>query len=191
MRQNILLLLAAIIISVSSRAQVKKIDTTASIGSISYRVICNNKNENDNQVSVTPKGLGKDVNDFSLNIKGRLRKILVDDLNADGYPDLVLRVYGGANGDMGNIAVITTNGNNTIQPAYFPDIYGNPKISQGYKGHDDFTVMVGTLTQSFPIYLPTDTDTPTGGTRVVQYNIEKNEKGNLSFKVLRSYEKKQ
>jgi hypothetical protein len=50
--------------------------------------------------------------------------------------------------------------------------------------------MMGILTQSFPIYLPTDTDAPTGGTRVVQYNIVKGEKGNLNFKVLRSYEKK-
>lgn len=190
MRQNILLLSVSIIITISVQAQARKIDTIASIGSISYRVMCNNKYENENQVSVTPKGLGKDVNDFSLTIKGRLRKILVDDVNADGYPDLILCVYGGANGDMGSIAAITTNGNNAIQPAYFPDIYSNPKISQGYKGHEDFTIMVGTLTQSFPIYLPGDTDTPTGGTRVVQYNIEKGEKGILNFKVLRSYEKK-
>jgi hypothetical protein len=174
----------------TANAQVKKIDTTASVGSIGYRVQCSNKGESENQVSISPKGFDKDVRDLSFMIRGRLRKILVDDLNGDGYPDLLLCIYGGINGEMGNITCIASSGNKSFVPVRFPDIYSDVKISEGYKGHDEFTTMVSTLMQSFPVYKPGDTDTATGGTRVVQYKIINGENGGFTFKVLRSYEKK-
>jgi len=184
-------LFALLFATSSVYAQVRKIDTTASFGNAGYRVTCNNKNEGDNQVSISPKGFGKEVGDLSFSIKGRLRKILIDDLNADGYPDLILCIYGGANGQMGNIAGIASSGNSSLLPVHFPDIYSNPKLSEGYKGYDEFSVMVGTLLQSFPVYKQGDTDTPGGGTRVVQYKIMNGENGGLKFSVLRSYEKKE
>jgi hypothetical protein len=191
MRNIIIIFLFLAVLSRTAYGQTKprKIDTTATQGSASYHVMCNNKNESANDVFVSPKGFGKDIRDLSFSIKGRLRKILVDDLNADGYPDLILCIYSGAGELMGNIAGIVTKGNNAFEPVYFPDIYSNPKISQGYKGADEFSVMVGTLLQSFPVHNPTDTSA--GVTRVVQYEITKGEKGNLAFQVLRSYEKKQ
>jgi hypothetical protein len=183
-------LVALLFSTVNAEAQARKIDTTASQGNVGYRVMCNNKDESENVVSISPKGFGKEVRDLSFAIKGRLRKILVDDLNSDGYPDLILCIYSGINGTMGNIACVASSGNNSLVPAHFPDIYSAPKLREGYKGHDEFSVMIGTLMQSFPIYKPDDTDTPTGGTRVIQYNIMNGENGNLTFKVLRSYEKK-
>ncbi|HXL56173.1 MAG TPA: hypothetical protein VN958_07955, partial [Chitinophagaceae bacterium] len=158
---------------------------------VGYRVSCNNKNESENQVSVSPKGFKGEVRDVSFPIKGRLRKILVDDLNDDGYPDLLLCIYGGTNGEMGNIAAIASSGNTSLAPVQFPDIYSYPKLSEGYKGHDEFTIMIGTLLQSFPIYKPGDTGTPTDSTRVIQYKIMNGENGGLTFKVLRSYEKRE
>jgi len=191
MRNTIIpFLLVALFATVNVHAQFKKIDTTATIGSIGYRVQCNNKSETENVVSITPKGFDKDVRDMSFAVKGRLRKIIVDDLNSDGYPDLVLCVYGGANGEMGNVVTVTSSGKNSLVPAYFPDIYSTPKLSEGYKGHDEFSTMIGTLTQSFPVYMPGDSTAATGGTRVVQYTLAKGENGSLKFKVLRSYEKK-
>jgi hypothetical protein len=74
--------------------------------------------------------------------------------------------------------------------ASFPDIYSNPALREGYKGHDAFSSLMGTLMQSFPVYKPGDTDTATGGTRVIQYDLGKAENGGLTFQVLRSYEKK-
>lgn len=184
------ILLAGLFATVNIQAQVKKIDTTASQGSTGFRVICSNKDESENVVSISPKGFGKEVRDLSFAVKGRLRKIMVDDLNSDGYPDLILCIYSGANGSMGNIACVASSGNNTLMPVRFPDIYAAPKLREGYKGHDEFTVMIGTLMQSFPVYKPEDTDTATGGTRVIQYSITKGENGNAAFTVLRSYEKK-
>jgi hypothetical protein len=177
---------AALFARGSVHAQVKKIDTTASFGGIGYRVQCNNKSSDDNLVAITPKGFGKDVRDISFSIRGKLHKILVDDLNEDGFPDLLLCVYNGPNGELGNIVSVASGGTNSLIPVKFPDIYSDPKLSEGYKGHDQFTVLVGTLLQSFPVYKTGDTDTPTGGTKVIQYKMMKAENG-YTFKVLRSY----
>jgi hypothetical protein len=49
---------------------------------------------------------------------------------------------------------------------------------------------MGTLMQSFPVYKPASSDSATGITRVIQYDIAKSESGGITFKVLRSYEKK-
>lgn len=186
----VFILLAGLFATVNTQAQVKKIDTTATQGTTGFRVMCSNKDESENVVSISPKGFGKEVRDLSFAVKGRLRKILVDDLNSDGYPDLILCIYSGVNGAMGNIVCVASSGNNTLMPVRFPDIYAAPKLREGYKGHDEFTIMIGTLMQSFPVYKPDDTDTATGGTRVIQYNIMNGENGSSTFKVLRSYEKK-
>jgi hypothetical protein len=190
MRNSIFLyfLLATLLTSISAKAQVRKIDTSASYGGLSYRVSCSNKSETENVVNVSPKGFGTDVRDMSFLIRGRLRKIMVEDLNEDGLPDLVLCVYGGATGELGNIVTLATSGKNSLQPIMFPDIYKDQKVSQGYKGHDEFSVVINTLTQSFPVYKAGDTDTATGGTRVVMYKIEKVE-DRSTFKILRSYMK--
>jgi hypothetical protein len=179
-------LFALLVTTITAKAQVRKIDTAASFAGFGYHVWCNNKNADQNDVTISPKGFGKDIRDISFPITGKLHKILVEDLNEDGYPDLLLCVYGGVNGALGNIIAVASNGNNALQPVRFPDIYSDQKLSEGYKGHDEFTVLVGTLLQSFPVYKPDDTDTPTGGTKVIQYKMMKAENG-YTFKVLRSY----
>jgi hypothetical protein len=184
------LLFAAVFASAGVNAQDKKIDTTASQGAEGYKVLCNNKSASANQISISPKGFGKDIRDMSFTVKGTLRKILVDDFNDDGFPDLVLCIYSGINGEIGTIAGIVSAGKNSLVPAAFPDIYSNPALREGYKGHDAFSSVMGTLMQSFPVYKPGDTDTATGGTRVIQYGLGKAENGGLTFQVLRSYEKK-
>src|SRR5689334_3887575 len=94
-------LFAGLFAAVSAQAQTKKMDTTATFGGIGYRVSCNNKNADQNDVNISPKGFGKDVTDMAVTIKGRLQKILVDDLNEDGFPDLVLCFYNGPKGELG------------------------------------------------------------------------------------------
>ena len=179
-------LFAGLFATVGAQAQFRKIDTTASFAGLGFRVSCNNKSADENYVTISPKGFGKDVRDMSFAIRGTLHKIIVDDLNEDGFPDLVLCIYNGPNGELGNITAIASEGSNSLVPATFPDIYTDQKSSEGYKGHDEFSVLVNTLLQSFPFYKPGDTETPTGGTKVIQYKMVKAEKG-YTFKVARSY----
>jgi hypothetical protein len=179
-------LFTGLLVTGIAQAQVKKIDTTASFAGLGYHVSCSNKSTDENSVYISPKGFGNEVKDLSFTIRGQLRKILVDDLNEDGYPDLLLCIYSGANGDLGNIMAVASGGNNSLVPVRFPDIYTDQKLSEGYKGHDEFSVLVNTLMQSFPVYKAGDTDTPSGGIKVIQYKMVKAENG-YTFKALRSY----
>ena len=172
-------------------AQAKKFDTTAKLGDQGYRVECNNKNADKNSVTVSPIGLKTDGPDPSFTVYGKVTKVFIDDLNDDSRPDLVICIYGGDNGAIGTVAALSYNANKGFDPIYFPDIYLDSKIREGYKGHDEFSDLTGTLLRKFPIYLPGDTpDKATGGTRVVQYKAMM-DNGHLAFKVLRSYDVKQ
>ena len=180
--------LVSFFMPVCVKAQGVKIDTTAFYGNAGYRVTCSNKKDDANEVTISPKKFKNTVRDVSFTVKGRLTKILVDDLNDDGFPDLLLCVYTGAKFEKGTIVGIYSS-DAAIMPAGFPDIYDDPKIREGYKGHDEFTIVVGSLLRSFPIYKPEDTDTATGGTKVIQYKIIPDANKRMVFKVLRSYVK--
>ena len=108
-------------------------------------------------------------------------------MNDDGFPDLLLCVYSGDKYEKGTILGIYSSENTSLMGASFPDIYDDPKLREGYKGHDEFTTMVGSLLRSFPIYKAGDTDTATGGTRVIQYKIMPDAEKRMVFKVLRTY----
>ena len=176
--------------STAINAQSKKFDTTVKMGDKGYRVQCSNKNTDKNEVSVSPIGLKSTTPDPSFAVFGKVKKAFTDDMNDDGLPDLVICVYGGDNNEIGTIAAISYNADKTFVGVYFPDIYLDSKIREGYKGGDEFSDLAGTLLRKFPIYLSGDTTgNPSGGTRVVQYKAMM-DNGHLSFKVLRSYDTK-
>lgn len=174
--------------AVIANAQTKKFDTTVKMGDQGYHVICNNKNADKNEVTLTPVNLKFEGTNPSFQVYGKVTKAFTDDFNDDGLPDLVICVYSGDNGEIGTVIGISYNADKRFEPIYFPDIYLDAKNKEGYKGHDVFSDLTGTLLRKFPIYLPGDTpDKPTGGVRAVQYKAVK-ENGHLSFKILRSYD---
>jgi len=170
-------------------AQVKKIDTTVKMGQHGFRIVCNNKDADKNSVTVSVIGLQTNPNKITFAAQGRLSKVLIDDFSDDGYPDLALCVYNGTDGDIGTIMGVSSE-NKELSPIYFPDIFLDPKLREGYKGHDEFSTVTGTILRTFPLYLPSDVpDQPTGGKRNVQYKAMKDE-GRLTFKVLRTFDTK-
>jgi hypothetical protein len=172
----------------TSDAQSKKFDTTVKIGDEGYRVVSNNKNADKNEVTVTPVNLKFEGTNPSFMVYGKITKTFTDDFNDDGRPDLIICVYSGDNGEIGTIIGIAYNADKTLEPIYFPDVYLDAKLRDGYKGHDVFSDLTGTLLRKFPIYLQGDApDKPTGGIRTVQYKVMQ-DNGHLSFKVLRSYD---
>lgn len=171
------------------QAQSKKIDTTVKMGDQGYRVECSNKEADENYVSISPVGLRIAGSKPSFKVLGRVNKALTDDFNDDGLPDLVICVYNESNNQTTIVSMSYTADKNLV-PIYFPDIYLDPKLREGYKGYDEFSVLTGTLLRKFPIYLPDDTsDKPTGGIRTIQYKAM-NDGSHLSFKALRSFDVK-
>ena len=171
-------------------AQAGKIDTTVKMGDAGFHVVCNNKNIDENQVSIVPIGIKINSANPSFKVLGKVTKAFADDMNDDGRPDLVICVYNGSNEEIGTVIGISYNADKGLDPIYFPDIYLDAKIRDGYKGHDEFSALTGTLLRKFPIYLTNDApDKPTGGIRTIQYKVMM-ENGRLSFKALRWFDVK-
>jgi hypothetical protein len=174
-----------------SRGQFTRYDSTLKMGRAWYRVICNNKSVDQNELTVRPIGFEKDAREMRFYIKGRVQKAEIDDLNNNGFPDIVVYMFSGLHGEYGNVFAFISEENKSIIPVGLPDANMNGKISEGYKGHDDFSLMEGTLMQKFPIYKAGDsTSNPTGGHRMVQYSLVGNGNGGYKFQMLRSYDTK-
>lgn len=190
MSYKILVLLIAIISFSNAQSQYNKIDTTVKVGKSGYKVICNNKSAEKNLISIKPVGFEGEARDMEFYIKGRIKNVQVDDFNNDGFPDLIIFSEGGDENPIEhvNIYAITSVENKSCAPIYFPDILDDAKLRDGYKGHDRFSLMEGTVFRTFPIFKPDDTaDKPTGGKRVVQYKMV-SEQGVFKFKAIRTYE---
>jgi hypothetical protein len=172
-------------------AQTKKFDTTVKMGDDGYRVECSNKAVDENYVSVSLIGLRLNGSNPTFKVYGRVTKAFTDDFNNDGHPDLAIGVYNGTNNEIGTIACLSYTADKSLVPIYFPDIFLDAKLREGYKGYDEFSALTGTLLRKFPIYLSGDEPgKPSGGVRTIQYNVVK-EQGHLSFKALRSFDVKQ
>jgi len=178
-------------VTTESYGQLTKFDSTLKMGRVGYRVACNNKSIDKNELSIKPIGFENTARELKFYIKGRVAKAEIDDLNNNGFPDIVVYMYSGIHGEYGNVFAFISEENKSIVPIGVPDPTMDGKISEGYKGHDVFSLMEGTLMQKFPIYKTGDsTDRPTGGSRLIQYGLVGSGTGGYKFKMLRFYDLK-
>jgi hypothetical protein len=188
---KLLLAFAGTLITLSVlNAQYRRIDTTMKVGKAGYRVFCSNKNPEKYNLSITPVGFESGSREITLEIKGRILSTESADLNNDGFPDLVLYVYSSDVNGYGKVFGIYSDKNQGIRPIIFPDIMDDMKLSMGYKGHDEYSLVEGNLMRRFPVYQKVDsvTNTPTGMIRQIQYRVVPTEQEGFKFKVLRSFE---
>jgi hypothetical protein len=192
-RYQYLLLLLAGMLGKTADAQItfNKIDTTMKIGKAGYRVTCRNRSLTENPIAIRPIGMESDVRPMDFPLKGRLYATQVDDLNRDSYPDLLLYIYTDSNAVHGTVYCLLSEANKSLVPCYIPDVSYDPKVNKGYRGHDRFSLLEGTLLQRFPVYNTGDADDkPTGGTRTLMYQVVKAEGGGYKFERLRFYDTK-
>ncbi|HTR28199.1 MAG TPA: hypothetical protein VMH27_02955 [Puia sp.] len=175
--------------SISAQVIIPKLDTTVKFGKTGYRVECKNKSYGDNQLEVRPVGFSNEARDVNFMMRGRVAKAEIDDLNGDGYPDLILYVYADSNAIFGTVFAFISKANKSIVGCTLPDPMMDGKVNEGYKGHDRFSVMEGYLLDKFPIYKPGDSkDNPSGGTRVILYQLVPDEGDRFKFQKVRNYD---
>lgn len=166
-----------------------KMDSTLKIGKAGYRVTCKNKKFDENELDVRPVGFDNEARPVSFMLRGRVAKAEIDDLNGDGYPDLVLYAYSDSNAIFGAVYAFISQANKSITGCALPDPMMDGKINEGYKGHDQFSLMQGFLQEKFPIYKAGDgQDHPTGGTRVILFQLVPNDSGGFKFQKVRNYD---
>jgi len=78
---------------------------------------------------------------------GTITKVEIEDLNADGYPEIYVYVTSAGSGSYGSLIAYASNRNKSLSEIYLPSIEGDTN------------------------------DQPTGGARQIQYKLESGESG--------------
>ena len=139
--------------------------------------------ESPNEGSINLVTLRADMPDgqqgpIEVEADGTISGVEVDDLNADGYPEIYVYVNSAGSGSYGSLIAYASNRNRSLSEIYLPPLEDDPDASKGYMGHDAFAVGEGALLRRFPVYLEGDSNAePTGGMRQVQYRLEAGEAG--------------
>jgi len=111
-----------------------------------------------------------------MEIDGSVTNAEIEDLNSDGFPEVLIYTTSAGSGSYGNVIGYSVNNGKSISQIYFPGIADNPKANKGYMGHDEFAIVETTLVQRFQLYNPGDPNSsPTGNIRQIQYKLRDGE----------------
>ena len=171
-------------------AQSRRIDTTMKVGKAGYRINCFNKSSEKNPISIYPVGFESEMRDFSFELKGVLIGTEVDDLNKDGFPELLLYVTSFDSLNKSSVIAISSQENKSVAPIVFPDILDDPRLRDGYRGSDKYMLLEGVLMRTYPLFEKdaNGVQQPTGKMRRLMYRVAPGEQGSLKFVVARFYD---
>lgn len=134
-------------------------------------------------LSIQPEGLEIDNQQISLELDGQVVDAEIEDLNSDGFPEVLIYTTSAGSGSYGHVIGYSVNNGKSMSQISFPELSDNKEASVGYMGHDEFAIVETSLVRRFPIYRDQDTNSnPTGGTRQIQYKLEEGEASRV-FKI--------
>jgi hypothetical protein len=131
-----------------------------------------------NKMTISIDGLKTKTDPIVKEIDGTVTGAEVADLNSDGSPEIYVYTTSAGSGSYGNVIGIAINKMKSASDIYMPPITDNKKLSAGYQGHDEFSIIEGSLGHRFPIYKHGDTNNAaTGGLRQIEYKLTAGEAG--------------
>mgnify|MGYP000497942521 FL=1 len=171
-------------------AQGRRMDTTMKVGKAGFRINCYNKSAEKNPITIYPIGFESEARDFSFELKGVLIGAEVDDLNKDGFPELLLYVAPQDSLNKSSVIAISSQENKSVAPIVFPDILDDPRLRDSYKGSDKYMLLEGVLMRTYPLYEKdaNGVQQPTGKMRRLMYRVAPGEQGTSKFVVARFYD---
>lgn len=132
----------------------------------------------DHTLRIQPVGLMEDNRKVVSEIDGTVTGAEIGDLNNDGFPEIYVFTTSDGSGSYGNVVGYAVNNGKSISEIYIPPITDSEEASEGYMGHDKFSIKDNLLVRSFPVYNKNDTNAnPTGGTKIINYQLLKGEAG--------------
>ena len=185
---RVILFFALMVLANQIEGQIlSKYDSTMKIGKSGYRISCLNRTPEKNILNIRPIGFKSDSREASLEIKARVIGAEIDDLNNDGFPDLVIYIVD-ATGKKA-IFPITSEKNERVGPILFPDLLNDMELSKGYRGKDEYKLVEGVLFRQFPIF-PSDTTIkePTNKIRQLMYRVVQGERDSWKFKMFKNFD---
>ena len=161
------------LLSLTAYAEEKKegFDTRLTQSDVRFHITCPNSGSLNN-LTIIPEGLSLDNSTITTEIDGIVTGAEIDDLNGDGFPEIYIYVNSAGSGSYGSLVAYSSNQNKSISPIYLPPLENDKLNAKGYMGHDQFAILNGELTRSFPVYKENDSNArPTGGTRQLSYKL--------------------
>ena len=160
-----------------ANASSKVFEAKLSLQGVSFQVQCPNQGSI-NQLTITPTGLEGENPAIVVEIEGTVTNAEVEDLDANGFPEIYVYVQGAGSGSYGTLVAYACNQKKSLTPIFLPDLMEDKANSKGYMGHDQFAVGEGALLRRFPLYQQGDTNSKaTGKTRQLQYKLKPGEAG--------------
>ena len=164
-----------------------KYDSTVKIGKSGYRISCINKSVDRNVLNIRPIGFKPEVREVSLELKGRVTSVEIDDLNMDGFPDIIIYILD--KDGRSTILSVSSQANERLVPIFFPDITNDMVLSKGYRGKDEFKLVEGILFRKFPVFeSDTTIKVPTNKVRQILYRVEQGERDSWKFKSFKTFD---
>ena len=170
-------IVAGLLLSAVTLVNAADFDKTLKLEGLSFHVQATNEGSL-NQLSITTSGLSGNNEVMKEEIDGSVTNAEVADINGDGFPEVYVYVTSTGSGSYGSLVAYASNRNKSITPIYLPELSDDKKLSQGYMGHDEFTIMENSLVRRFPVYLKDDPNCcPKGGRRQIEYKLVAGEAG--------------
>ena len=145
---------------------------TFKLHGIEFKVVTQGKH-----LRIIPTGLKIDNSPIERDIDGVVTGADIGDINVDGLPEIYVYIKG-KDKDKGSLIAYSANNKKSLSEIYLPPIPENPKLTKGYRGHDEFMMVEAIVAQRFPVYKDNDSDAkPTGGWRQLQYKLVQGEAG--------------
>ena len=144
---------------------------------VSFYIQCPNQGSL-NTLTITPSGLEGKNEPIILKIEGSVTNAEVEDLDANGFPEIYVYVRGAGSGSYGSLIAYACNQKKSLTPIFLPDLMEDKVNAKGYMGHDQFAVGEGSLLRRFPLYHQADSNNkPSGKNRQLQYKLKAGEAG--------------
>jgi len=150
-------------------------ETSLSLQGISFTIKSINSGF-DNELIVEPANLEIDNRPIKQIINGRVSGAEIEDLNSDGFPEILIYMQTFQGGFYGNVIAYSVNNGKSMSQIYFPNVKDNPGVNKGYYGNDEFTIIETKLGQRFPLFELIDGAlVATGKVRQIVYSLKDGE----------------
>lgn len=134
-------------------------------------------------LTIKTENISGDMKSIKRQIEGKIVDAEIEDLNSDGFPEILVYVYGAGSGSYGSVVAYSSNEDGSLSEINFSTKLGDLKEGLGYMGHDKFSLIENYLGRQYPIYKKGDTNSnPTGGTRQIVYKLS-GDKSSKKFEI--------
>lgn len=148
------------------------LDTTKYTQTLSLQNIHFFIEHTDDVVNVRTSGLAHEFNENFTIKNQRITHADIEDMNRDGYPEVLIYLQNTQAPFYGDVLAFSTNGNQSLSQMSFTPAKDHPELRAYYHGGDEFSLVEHYLVQRFPEYI---NGKATGRTKQVAYKVQNGE----------------